>query len=189
MKNKLFLVSIATIFAVAIFVTRADAAKSILFQDKILTVTKVKTEIYISKGERISPKLIVPGQDISVRAFFGKFTDEVSWNSTEKVAIVKKNGKELVIPMVSNLAISKNQVAMPEGWTYFKNGTAYLKFPYLAYVFDRYAEYESDSEEFQWKEKLSFLDIQYIDTNNSAPKDKMIHSSVVIKELASSNKR
>lgn len=163
--------------------TQAYASRvPVLFQDKILLVDDVKTEISIALGNKSLSKIVITGQDVGVKEFFKSFTDEVTWDNKSKKVIVKNKGKELIIPFAGKVTAKNNQVIFPKGWSYLKNGRTYLKFSYLAYIFDRYGDFETGSEEYQWKEKLSFLNIEYIDTNNSSPKDHMIHSFVMIKK-------
>ncbi|MUG45215.1 stalk domain-containing protein [Paenibacillus woosongensis] len=178
--------SILTLYVFALTLVfssiQAYASSSpVLFQDKILVVDNVKTEISLALGDKISSEIVVTGQDVGVRDFFKLFTDEVAWDNQNKEVIVKNKGKQLVISLSGKVTTQDNQIILPDGWAYLEDGKAYLKFPYLAYLFDRYGEFESDSEEYQWKEMLSFLNIEYIDTNNSSPKDRMVHSFVMIK--------
>ncbi|QHW29906.1 hypothetical protein GZH47_03025 [Paenibacillus rhizovicinus] len=161
----------------------AFASSAILFENKIPPIsTDTKfTEISIAMSGKNAQKLIVKGHDVGIRALFEKFSDQVVWDNKAKFVAIKNNGKELVIPFSENFKPNSNQITLPDGWAYFKDGRTYLRFPYFAYLFDRYAEFKSGSEEDLWKQKLSFLNIDYIDTNDSTPKDQTIHSSLLIK--------
>ncbi|OWA37085.1 hypothetical protein B9G55_03150 [Saccharibacillus sp. O16] len=164
----------------------AHAAESpVLFQEQaqgFFVPGELKTEIGFAYGKKSLGKITVFGQDVSVRDFFEKFTEGVSWDQKNKVAIVKNKGKQLIIPFSGKVTAQANQVVLPDGWAYLKDGKAFLKYPYFAYVFDRYGEYKPGSEEVQWKQRLGFLNIEDIDTINSSPKDKMVHSFIKIKD-------
>ncbi|GEM_PF-3108350 len=175
------------IFSLAGWNVSAQAAESpALFQEQaqeqgFFVPGEIKTEIGFGDGKKDLGMITIPGQDVGVRAFFEKFTEGVSWDQKTKVAIVKNKGKKLVIPFSGKVAAQPNQVVLPEGWAYLKNGKAFLKYPFFAYLFDRYEHYERGSEEEQWQFRLGFLNIQYIDTINSTPKDNLVHSGVRIK--------
>jgi len=180
-RKKFFLIPYAFVLALVICSAQAHAAP-ILFKDKISLSRGTKTtELNIGTSDKLLVTIKAPGHDVGVRAFFETFTDEVSWDNKAKIASIKNNGKELVIPVSGNYTPKENEVVLPDGWAYFKDGKIYLKFPYFAYVFDRYAEFDSSSEEYQWKEKLAFLGIEYVDSNDSTAKDGIIHTSVHIK--------
>jgi len=75
-------------------------------------------------------------------------------------------------------AASEHQVVLPSEWVRLLNGRVMIHFPYLAYIFDRYAKHKDGSEAAIWKERLRFLGISYIDTNDSSSKDNIIHSFI-----------
>ncbi|OWA37087.1 hypothetical protein B9G55_03160 [Saccharibacillus sp. O16] len=166
----------------------AQAAESpVLFQDqaqeqRFFVPGDIKTQIEFGYGKKDLGTITIPGQDVGVRAFFEKFTEGVSWDQKNKVAIVKNKGKTLIIPFSGKVAAQANQVVLPDGWAYLKDGKAFLKYPFFAYVFDRYGEYKSGSEEKQWQQRLGFLNIEYIDTIGYSSKDNIFHTGVTIKE-------
>lgn len=184
-KRSFILSSVLMVSIVGLNVSAQAAESPVLFQEQaqgLFVPGDIKTEIGFGYGEKDLGTITIPGQDVGVRTFFEKFTEGVSWDQKNKVAIVKNKGKKLIIPFSGKATAQANQVVLPDGWAYLKNGKAFLKYPFFAYVFDRYGDYKPGSEEKQWQQRLGFLNIEYIDTINSTPKDDFVHSGVRIKE-------
>lgn len=192
-KQGLVLTGILIFSLVGLNARGSAAATTPLFQEQaqekgLFVPGDIKTQIEFGYGKKDLSAITIPGQDVGVRTFFEKFTEGVSWDPKNKVAIVKNKGKKLIIPFAGKVAAQANQVVLPDGWAYLKNGKAFLKYPFFAYVFDRYGEYKSGSEETQWQQRLGFLNIQYIDTIGYSSKDNIFHTGVTIKEGSSASK-
>lgn len=123
-------------------------------------------------------EFFVEGPYVSARTLFEHTTDQITWEHNSKVAVIEKNGKQLVIAQDKEYKPSANQIVLPSSWSTLVNGRTMIKFPYLAYIFDRYLEHDDHSEAALWKEKLDFLEISYIDNNDSTAKDGTIHSFI-----------
>lgn len=128
---------------------------------------------------KTEPEVLFKGIHVPVRALFAKIDADINWDNTSKVAAIKKNGKRLVITQSKNYALSEDEVLWPREWAILEDGMTKISLPYLAYIFDRYVKHSEGSEASKWKETLSFLGIEYMDNNNSSPKDKTLHSFVV----------
>lgn len=162
-------------------------AESILFQDKLpptITATKF-TELTINKNDKNIFEHTFSGQDIPVKDLFGKIVEKITWDNKNKVAIIESNGKSLVLGQSGQYVAKNNQLVLPRGWSYLKDGRTFIHLPYLAYVFNRYGNYTQNSEEIKWQKNLEFLNIEYIDTNDSSPKDQTVHSFINIKNIKS----
>lgn len=130
------------------------------------------------KFKKTEPEVFLRAIHVPVRALFAKVDADISWGHTSKVATIKKNGKRLVITQNKNYALSEDEVLWPREWAIVEDGMTKISFPYLAYIFDRYAKHSEGSEASKWKETLSFLGIEYMDNNDSSAKDKTLHSFV-----------
>jgi len=136
-----------------------------------------KIGLTIRYDEQTQPEWAFTGIHVPVRELFGGAT-EITWDNNTKTSYIKRNGVQLVVSQDTKYKLTKNQVAWPKEWTSFDKGKMYIKFPYLAYIFDRYADFSAGSEESEWKERLEFLGIEYIDNNDSTAKDNTVHSFV-----------
>jgi len=147
--------------------------------EKMFDLSGKRTEfigITIQNNGITKPEFLTKGQYIPVRELF--LPSSIRWDHERKAAIIENDGKQLVISMNDNFIATEDQILWPRGWAILKDGKTMVKFPYLAFIFDRYAKHGDSSEAALWKKKLSFLGISYIDNNDSSAKDKTLHSFI-----------
>lgn len=115
---------------------------------------------------------------VPIRKLFSKNVQDIIWDNTVKVAKIKNNGKELVfIFSDKEIEFNENQYIVPKQYSKFADDITYIDVYWLAYTFDKYADYAvdwEDPERDNLKEKLNFLGIIYIDYIPSV-KDKTFH--------------
>ncbi|GBF73794.1 hypothetical protein PA598K_02115 [Paenibacillus sp. 598K] len=136
-----------------------------------------KIGLTVRYDEKTQPELEFTGVHVPIRELFGG-TTQITWDNNTKTSYIERNGIQLVVSQDTKYKLTKNQVPWPKEWTSFDNGRMLIKFPYLAYIFDRYADFSADSEESEWRERLAFLGIDYIDNNDSTAKDRTMHSFI-----------
>jgi hypothetical protein len=87
-----------------------------------------------------------------IRPIFGKTVDRIDWDHDSKVAYIENDGRQLVVMQNESFVPAEHPIVWPAEWTKTGNGSMMIHLPFLAYVFDRYAEHEDDSEAGGWKE-------------------------------------
>ncbi|MFC4811390.1 stalk domain-containing protein [Paenibacillus sp. GCM10023250] len=120
------------------------------------------TEVIVSYN-KTNTKKTYENNLIPVRFIFERTANQITWNSKTKTAAVVRNGRQLVFSS-KDITGSKNLIMWPKKWFTFKDGRTYVDMVYLNQIFDRYGDYEPNSEESAWAQKLSFLGISYIDS-------------------------
>ncbi|MBB3132285.1 hypothetical protein FHS19_007014 [Paenibacillus rhizosphaerae] len=100
---------------------------------------------------------------VPIRFLFEKTSEQITWNNKTKTATVIKNGKRILFT-TKDIKGSINQIVWPKGWLILKDGRTYIDMIYLNQIFDRYGNYETNSEESAWEQKLGFIGIAYIDS-------------------------
>ncbi|MNJ36862.1 hypothetical protein D3C77_316670 [compost metagenome] len=183
------LITLKKIWICFIFILFADPlrtyAELIPFQERIVSIYPTNneaTEVIVRQGTKEASTFTVKGNDVAVRDIFASNVDKITWDHQAKIAKISNNGQELVFALSASYPEQDNEVVVPSGWFKFEDGRVFINLLYLSYIFDRYAEFNADSEEFAWKNKLKFLDIEFIDTINSTPKDRMVHSFIQFTE-------
>ncbi|ANF95792.1 stalk domain-containing protein [Paenibacillus bovis] len=157
----------------------AAAASSDPFVQKAKSVyagTLTRSSLLItgpSAKEKVYSTIYIPVKDI-----FKGYADQITWDSKRKIAIVKKGDSEMILNFSDqSISSSDHQIVLPESWVKMQNGAASINALVLSYVFDRYGESYNDLQREQWKEKLYFLDIQYVDPFPGG-KDGIMHVNV-----------
>lgn len=135
-----------------------------------------KIGLTIRNNQRTSPERNYNSVYLPIRTVFGDVA-EISWDHKTKTAYVMRGEEQLVFSQDPQFVSSDIQVVWPTEWLLFKDGRMMIHFLYLAYLFDRYEEFQGSSDESQWREKLSFLGISYID-NTFGFKDQTLHSFI-----------
>lgn len=125
----------------------------------------------------------INGTFLPLRELFESDMEEIAWDNQRKVAIVRQGKKELVLNFSEQeWQAAENQIVLPKEWIRFEDGITKISAPFLAYVFDRYAgsDQTRHKEADEWREKLSFLGIQYINGINSSAKDGALHFFMIM---------
>ena len=101
---------------------------------------------------------------IPVKDLFANHVQAITWDNVRKIILVKNQGSELVLNFSGKeFKVSNNQVVLPTEWIKLENGRAGINCFVLAYIFDRNADSLKDKEREAWKDKLSFLNIDWTD--------------------------
>lgn len=168
--RKVLLLSIILVLALVTFPENSYAESSNRDINGVIFTSDYQPRITIAEGYWMPARMaLAPGVDV------------IYWDNTNKIAKFVSEGKALVFNFSDKSYLEgEYDYQLPENVAKFENGTIYIDSDWFGNVFDRYAEFSTvDRSEFDiWREKLSFLNIKYIDYSWGA-KDNYNHINII----------